>query len=54
MKWLTTPKVLAFMVPVLSMIAIVLLTALASSLAGPGQTELSNLEPIIRTAISSF
>ncbi|HKJ61835.1 MAG TPA: hypothetical protein VKA94_07535 [Hyphomicrobiales bacterium] len=54
MKRLTTPEVLAFVVPVLAMITIVLLTAYASSIAGPGQNALSNLEPQERTAIMSF
>ncbi len=54
MKRLTTPEALAFVVPVLAMITIVLLTAFASSLVGPGQNALSNLEPRERAAIMSF
>jgi hypothetical protein len=54
MKRLTSPEALAFVVPTVAMIAIVLLSALSSSLINPGQNVYSNLEPVQRAAAKSF
>jgi hypothetical protein len=54
MKRLTTPEALAFVVPVLAMIAIVLLTAYSSSIVGMNWQASAELMPHHRAAISSF
>ena len=54
MKRLTSPEALAFVVPTIAMIAIVLLSALASSLISPEQNVYSSLEPSQRAAMKSF
>jgi hypothetical protein len=54
MKRLTTPEALAFVVPVLAMIAIVLLTAYSSSVVGMSWQTSAELMPHHRAAINSF
>lgn len=54
MKRLTTPEALAFVVPVVAMIAIVLLTVYSSSIVGTNWQVSADLMPGERAAINSF
>lgn len=54
MKQLTTPEALAFVVPILAMVALVLLTAYSSSVVGANWKASSDLMPRDRAAINSF